>query len=322
MKRARAAVIAVAAWASSVAAAPATLVALVPGSGGATDDARKAIAIGPGGDVYEPDGKGAWVHRAPVATADPLTAAGRAGDAVVALGDGVVYRLADNGWSAMRLVQHGKAVLGTGPRALAAVGRQVFALDAMTAGEPTKLVTAPGNVVALAAGKAAIVVTDAAAFRVELAPPAPAGKPARPAKLVAVTGVPRGVRWVSDRWVIVDRGALEMPAARLTRWPGGLAIGVAAVAADDALVAVATTHAGLELVTVRAGAATHEPITGVAAGAAAVGVVVDRAGRAAVALADGRIAVRDKAAWTIAQVTDEAPAAHPGAGPAVQLAEH
>jgi hypothetical protein len=247
------------------------------------------------------------VHRAPITTAGPLTAVGRAGDTVVALGDGVVYRLANNGWSALRLVQHGKAVLGVGPRALAAIGRQVFALDTMTQGEPTKLVTAPAPVVALAGGgKAAVILTDSAAFRVE------PGKP----KLAPVAGVPRGARWISDRWVILDRGALDVPANKLTRWPTGLAIGVAAVTADDALVAIATTHAGLELVTVRAGAVAHEPIVGVAPGAIAVGVVVDRAGRAAVALADGRIAVRDPA-WTIAQVSDEPPTAHPGAGPAM-----
>ena len=29
------------------------------------DDVRKAIVIGAGGEVYEPDGKGAWIHRLP-----------------------------------------------------------------------------------------------------------------------------------------------------------------------------------------------------------------------------------------------------------------
>src|SRR6185436_14792978 len=115
------------------------------------DDARRAIVIGAGGEVYEPDGKGAWVHRLPSSTADRLVAAGRAGGpgrAVVALGDGVVYRLAGNGWSAIRLAQKGKAILGSGARSLAAVGRQLFALDALTRGEPTRLALAPANIVA------------------------------------------------------------------------------------------------------------------------------------------------------------------------------
>jgi hypothetical protein len=35
-----------------------------------------------------------------------------------------------------------------------------------------------------------------------------------------------------------------------------------------------------------------------------------------IALDDGRIALRDKAGWTMTAVTDEAPAEHPGAAPA------
>src|SRR5439155_23343141 len=70
--------LAIAAWPASPARAePATggvrLAALAP-----ADDARKAIAVGAGGEVYEPDGKGAWVHRRAISTADRLTAVGRA----------------------------------------------------------------------------------------------------------------------------------------------------------------------------------------------------------------------------------------------------
>jgi hypothetical protein len=274
----------------------------------AADDARRAIVIGTGGEVYEPDGKGAWVHRLASSTAAPLVAAGRAGDAVVAIGDGVIYRLAGNGWSAIRLVQHGKAILGTGVRSLAAVGRQVFVLDQLTRGEPTRLALAPANVVAIGAGARAIVIaTDTAAFQLDTAGP-------RAGKLVALPAAPRHLRLVSDRWAIVDRGALELPAARLTRWPAGLAIGVAATTPDEALVAIGATHAGLELVTLRAGKLARDPLglTGTA-----VGVAVDRAGRAVVALSDGRIAVRDKAGWTMTEVTDAATVEHPGAGPAL-----
>jgi hypothetical protein len=276
----------------------------------ATDDARRAIVVGTGGEVYEPDGKGAWVHRLPSTTAEPVVAAGRAGEVVVAIGDGVVYRLAGNGWSAIRLVQHGKAILGAG-RALAAVGRQVFVLDQLTKGEPTRLVTAPANVVAISAGaKAAIIATDAAAFRLETGG-------TKPGKLVALPGAPRHLRLVSDRWAITDRGALELPAGKLTRWPTGLAIGVAATTADEALVAIGSTHAGLELVTLRAGTLARDPLgVTLAPGVTAVGLVADRGGRAVVALSDGRLALRDKAGWTTTEVSDAAAAEHPGAGPA------
>jgi len=298
---------------------PATLriAALAP-----ADDARQAVVIGTTGEVYEPDGKGAWVHKLQSSTADALVAAGRAGGAtggsaggatggsaggsaggsIVAIGEGVVYRLAANGWSAIRLVQHGKAILGAGVRSLAAVGRQLFALDQLTGGEPTRLALAPANILAIGAGANAIVLaTDTGVWKLE------------GAKLTALKAVPRRLRIVSDRWAIVDRGAIDLTTAKLTRWPAGLAIGVAAAAPEDALVAIGASRAGLELVTLRAGKLARDPlgITGTA-----VGVVVDRAGRAVVALSDGRIALRGKAGWTTTQVTAEAPAEHPGAPPA------
>lgn len=282
------------------------LVALAPLA--PADDARRAIAIGAGGEVYEPNGKGAWVHRRAIATADRLTAAGRAapGGPVVAIGDGVVYRLANNGWSAIRLAQRGRAILGSGVRSLAAVGRQLFALDTLTAGEPTKLALAATGIVAIASGaRATVIVTDAGAWRLE-------GK-----NLVPLKGAPARMRLVSDRWAIVDHGALELAAGkappRVTPWPTGLSIGVAGVAPDGALVAIGAGRAGLEVLTLRGGKLARDPlgITGTA-----VGVVVDRAGRAAVALADGRIALRDRAGWTTAEVTEEAAPERPGPPPA------
>ncbi|HEX3475455.1 MAG TPA: hypothetical protein VHT91_10565 [Kofleriaceae bacterium] len=274
------------------------LAALAP-----ADDARRAVAIGRDGEVYEPDGKGAWIHRLASSTADPVVAAGRAGSAVVALGRGVIYRLGGNGWSAIRLVQHGKAILGEGGRALAAVGRQLFALDQATHGEPTRLVQAPADIVSIGAGATAIVVaTEAGVFRVT------------GGKLVAVKPALGRARLVSDRWALVDRGAVDLTTSRLTAWPAGLAIGAAAAGPGDALVAVGAGRAGLELVTVAAGKLARDPlgITGTA-----VGVVADRAGRAVVALSDGRIALRDRAGWTVTQVADAPAPDHPGPAPAV-----
>jgi hypothetical protein len=266
------------------------------------DDARRAVVIGAGGEVYEPDGQGTWVHKLQSSTADALVAAGRAGGAVVALGEGVVYRLAANGWSAIRLVQHGKAIMGTGARSLAAVGRQLFALDQLTGGEPTRLALAPAKIVAIGAGtKAIVIATEAGVWKL------------RGTKLVALPAAPKRLRIVSDRWAVVDRGAVDLTTAKLTRWPSGLTIGAAAATPDDALVAVGASRAGLDLVTLRRGKLERDPlgVTGTA-----VGVVVDRAGRAVVALSDGRVALRGKAGWTTTQVTNIAPAEHPGAPPA------
>lgn len=315
MRRAVATAIALAAWGSvhpahadpsdaGGAAGPAAhdihLAALAPP---VADDARRAIAIGRDGQVYEPDGKGAWVHRLASATAGPVAAAGRAGDAVLAAGDGVIYRLAGNGWSAIRLVQHGKAVLGGGPRCLAAVGRQLFALDQLTRGEPTRVVQAPAAIVAIGASPRAIVVaTDAGTFRVT------------GSKLTPIKAVPPRPRLISDRWAIVDRGALDLTTGKLIPWPTGLAIGPAAAPGPgDALVAIGAGRTGLELLTLGAGKLTRDPLglTGTA-----VGVATDRTGRAVVALTDGRIAVRSKTGWTTTTVTDEPSAEHPGPAPA------
>ena len=268
----------------------------------AVEDARRAIAIGRSGEVYEPDGKGNWVHRLDSSTASAVVAAGRAGDAIVALGDGVIYRLAGNGWSAIRLVQHGKAILGGGARSLAAVGRQLFALDQLTRGEPTRLVQAPADILAIGTGARAIIVATATGlFRVS------------GSRLVAVNAAPPHAHPINDRWAIVDRGAFDLATGKLTSWPPDLAIGVAASAPRDALVAIGTGRTGLELVTLGGGKLARDPlgVTG-----AAVGVVVERAGRAVVALSDGRIAVRDKTGWTTTTVVDERASEHPGAAPA------
>ncbi|TMQ05177.1 MAG: hypothetical protein E6J91_41270 [Deltaproteobacteria bacterium] len=275
------------------------LAALAPAP---ADDARRTIAIGRDGEVYEPDGKGGWAHRLASSTATPIVAAGRAGDSVVALGDGVVYRLAGNGWSAIRLVQRGKATLGAGTRSLAAVGRQLFALDQLTRGEPTRVVQAPANIIAIGASARAIVVaTETGVFRIT------------GGKLAPIKAAPARPHLISDRWALVDHGAFDLTTGKLTAWPAGLAIGPAAPAPGDALVAVGTSRTGLELLTLGAGKLTRDPLglTGTA-----VGVAVDRTGRAVVALSDGRIAVRSKTGWTTTSVVDDPPAEHPGPAPA------
>lgn len=297
-----------AAWAGTPAAA--AIAAIAPA---AVDDARQAVVIGTDGEIYQPDGRGAWVRRLPSRTAGRVVAAGRAGASVVAAGDGVVYRLADNGWSVIRLAQRGKAILGAGNQALAAVGRQLFALDPLTRGEPTRLAVAPAAIVAIAAGPRAVVVaTDTGVWKLaRRAAGAAGGAAAGP--LVPVRGAPKRPRLISDRWAIGERGAVDLATGAVTAWPGDLAIGVAAPAADESLAAVGAGQAGLELLTLRGRALTRDPlgVTG-----QAVGVVVDRAGRAVVALADGRIALRDPSGWSTTEVTDEADTARPGPPPA------
>ena len=279
------------------------VVALAPPPG---DDARKAVVLGEGGQVFAPDPSGDYVRTRAFATADPPVIAGRAGGDVVVLGDGVVYRLAENGWSAIRLVQKGKAVMSGGKKSVAAVGRQLFALDRTAGGEPAKLALAPAPVLAIASGDAGVVIQTARGLlRLQ-------GATFKP-----IARAPRQIaRLVSDRWVLTYRGAVDLKTGTTTVWPNGLVAQAAAAGSDAAmLAAIASTRDGLELITVTGTKMVRDPIAGTQ-GAKAVGVAVDKAGRAVVALADGRVARRERGAWTLAQVRDDLPAAKPGAGPA------
>lgn len=279
------------------------VVALAPPPG---DDARKAVVLGGSGEVFAPDAGGGYVRTRAFSTADTPAVAGRAGGDVVALGDGVVYRLADNGWTAIRLVQKGKAVMSGGKRSVAAVGRQLFALDKTTGGEPAKLALAPAPVLAIASGEAGVVIqTERGLLRLD----GTAWK--------RLDRAPRRIaRLISDRWALADRGAVDLKTGTTTAWPAGLTVQIAAAGPDAAtLAAVATTRAGLELVTVSGTKIVRDPIAGTQ-GAKAVGVALDKAGRAVIALSDGRVARRERATWSLAQVRDELPPGKPGAGPA------
>ena len=307
------------AHADSKPAAP-TLVALAPPATG--DDARKAVAIGPGGEVYEPDGRGAWVRKQRISTGDQISLAGRAGGAVVAFGEGVIYRLAPNGWSAIRLHQKERAVMSSGVRAVAAVGRQLFVLDRSAGGEPMKLAVAPSTVLAIGAGSGqganangVLIQTDRGLFRVD------------GARVVAVKNPPRRVdRIVSDRWVLADDGAIDLKTGRKTGWPPGVVVVVAAATADDRLALVAKQRGKLELVMVKQDKLEREAVEVTAAGSAGgsaiastpVGVAVDKSGRAVIALDDGTLLVRgEKPAWTATHVTEDLPGPKPGSPPAV-----
>ncbi len=281
-----------------------------------TDDARRAVAIGPQGEVYEGDGKGAWVRRQRITTAGTITHAARAGGAVVALGEGVVYRLAPNGWSAIRLAQKGKAKLAGGWGAVAAVGRQLMALDRLAGGEPAKLGAAAGEILLVGAGRTVVVATERGLFRLDGARMSPIGAPKHARMLVG------------DRWAIVDGGAVDLRTGKTTAWPAGVSIEVAALGHDDRLIAVARVAGKLELFAVGTGKLERAPIAAAEPGQSGaaladevvagtpVGVAVDRAGRAVVAFRDGRIAVREGTAWTTVAASVELPAPRPGAPPA------
>src|SRR5262249_16168759 len=162
----------------------------------------------------------------------------------------------------------------------------------------TRLAVAPANIVAIGAGKAVVVATEAGAFRLERS------------RLVALPALPAHLQLVSDRWALVDRGALDLASGKLTAWPGELPIHVAPAARGRRS---ARPPGGPGPAARRRGRPARDPPGPPGPGG---GAAVARAGRAAVALDDGRIALRDPAGWRITEVSDEPAADHPGAAPA------
>ncbi len=273
------------------------LAALAPAS-----DARRAVAIGPAGEVYEPDGKGEWVRRQAGGTAEELVTAVAIGSTAVAVAkDGTPFKLRPTGGSAIRFGPKARPIVGAGSRVLAAVGKNIFALDK---GAPIELPAAPLPVISLAASAAgAVINTSKGLHRLE-------GKTWKPVKKA-----PKRLKaLVSDRWALVDKGALDLKSFKVVAWPAGCRVTETAVTGDS-LVAVASKGKQLELLTVSRGKVAREPIP-LDRGDSVVGVVADREGRVVVAAKDGSIAMRVKGTWTTTSVRTELGPPKPGPAPA------
>jgi hypothetical protein len=291
------AALAVLAVAAAAQAEPApVLAALVP-----APDARESLAIGLHGEVYEPDGKGAWVCRHTTAIAADVAAATRGAGALALTNDGALFRLAGHAWTAVGLAPHAKAIVGAGARPIAAVGSTLFALDRVA---PARLPDAPGPVAAIAASPTgAVIETDRGLMRLD-------GSSWRPIRAAPV----HVLALVSDRFALVDRGVFDLSTGNTITWPTGASI-VQAIANGDGLVAVASRDRALELVTLRAGKLASDPIA-VDLPCEVVGLAADRAGRVVLALRDGRLAIRDRGTWSTVQVREEVQLPRPGPPPA------
>jgi hypothetical protein len=265
----------------------------------APGDARTSIAVGPAGQVYEPDGHGAWLRKRGGGIGPVVVTASRGGDVIAGTVAGA-FRLGPAGWSVIYLGQHAKPIVASGPRAVAAVGRELFTL----APAPTHIADAPAPITAIGASATGIVVaTDRGVLRLD-------GK-----AFVAIPHAPAVVTgFAGDRFALVADGAVDLRTGQTTTWPSGLTLAVARQAADDSLVAAMTTSTGVELVHVHGATLDRDKldVTGTP-----VGIAVDRDGRAVIALADGRICTRDHGAWAVATVKDELPPARPGSPPAL-----
>jgi hypothetical protein len=280
------------------------LAALAPAA-----DVRRAIAIGPAGQIYEPDGKGAWIRtQAGGITEEIVTATAAGGTVIAGARSAPPFKLKAGAWTALNVGLKARAIVGGGSRVLAAVGKSVFALDRR---QPTKLAEAPESVIALAASaKGVVIATDKGLMKLQ-------GTEFKPIKKS-----PKKVRaLVSDRWALVDRGALDLKTMKAIAWPAGITI-VEATTLGDNLVGVSLHGKTLELVTLNgatrgkhAGKVEREKVD-IDRPKAVVGVVVDKKKRVAIAMRDGRIALRDGTTWTISEVREELAAPRPGPAPA------
>ncbi|HTJ46938.1 MAG TPA: hypothetical protein VL463_32765, partial [Kofleriaceae bacterium] len=115
------AILAILAIASGVARADAPVVTAVAAD---PSDVSAAILVGPGGQVYAPDGHGAWARTSAGGIASGATSAARAGGDVLAAGN-ALYLWKDGAWSVTPLPQKGAPIIGVGPAAAAAIGAAI-----------------------------------------------------------------------------------------------------------------------------------------------------------------------------------------------------
>jgi hypothetical protein len=283
---------------SSVAsAAPASPVTIVAVAG----PPASAVLVGKSGEIYDPDGKGAWIRHADGGIAGEVVAATREGDVVIAgVANEPPFERLRTGWSVMTLGLHASALLGRGSRATAAVGKTIFALER---GKATKLAEAPAPVIALAASpKDLVVETERGLARWNAGTWKPLAK------------APHHVAMLLDpRWAVVERGVVELDTGKQLGWPLGFHVEVA-IAVGDAVIAASAR----ELVTIKASSITpsaaHEPLPALAS--PIVGIAADRSGRVVLATRGGQVAVRANGTWTVTEARDEPPATHDGPPPA------
>jgi len=268
------------------------------------DDVLDAILVGPSGQVYEPDGKGAWTrkHGGGVA-ADVTGAAIVAGDLVVAGRAAPMYRRDGSTWFAMPIGESGRTAISRGPATGVAIGKKVFVLEKA---KWKRVGSTPGKVTAMWASgaKAVWASTDAAVYKLSGSEFKKAGEP-----VVALGG--------AEPWAITADGGLRDLAAG-TAVPGELdgahVTALAVAGADDDLRAVVQT-AGGALVLARVAKGALERVANVPGAGPVAGLAV-AGGKILVALGDGTVAVYAKGAWTEAAVSDALPADGDGPAPA------
>ncbi len=298
----------VVALAAGVASARADVLAAIVPSG---DDVRRSIAVGPSGQVWEPDGTGTWTRRAEGGVAADVRGAALAGNALVVGGKSVpLYRKESAGWIAMRLGERGRTTVGTGPRASIAIGKTIFVWNGATWKRVGRTL---GNVGALwAASETKVVVaTDTGVARYA------AGG------FTVVTGAPEvaafGTGGPAPWATTTDGAAYEVTTRRVHRPTVAgepMMVELVAVSAGTTW-ALGRTTTGIGLGRFHKGAWTEAIPPPIADDDAALAMAADASGALLVATRGGALHVLpDGGSWTAGTRAEALPAATPGPGPA------
>jgi hypothetical protein len=289
----RLAIVALMALGAEAAAAP--KVAAVVGPEGDAD-VRTAVLVGPSGQVYAGDGKGRWVRTLPGGIAADVTGAARVGTDLVVTGISTpMYRFDGSGWSAERVGQNGKTVLGRGPLAAVAVGKHVFVQNK---GKWLRVGSAPGPVTALWASstKKVFAVTAAGVHAL------------RGSDFQRTRGPVTAIVGASP-WGISADGVVDVGSGRSV----SAATGIVAAAGGEGAPWLVTSDGASPLALVHKTVRVDTPIP---AGTAVAGLAADKAGNVVIVTAAGDVHVRTGDAWSTGTLADELPPAKPGPGPA------
>lgn len=267
------------------------------------EDVEDAILVGPSGQVYEPDGKGAWTRKHGGGVAADVTGATMVdGDLVVTGRAAPMYRRDGATWFALPIGESGRTALSRGPAVAVAIGKKVFVLDK---GKWVRVGSLPGKATAVwAAGKKSVwASTDAQLYKLAGSEFKKVGDP-----VVGLGG--------AEPWAITADGGLRDLGGGKTvpgELDGAHVTALAVAGADDDLrVVVQSAGGALVLARVTKGALARVddvPGAGPVAGLAVAG------GKVLVALGDGTVATYGKA-WTTVTVADALPADADGPAPA------
>jgi hypothetical protein len=277
-------------------------------------DVAKTLLVGPSGQLYEPDGKGAWARHAEGGVAADVTGAARIdGDVVVAGRAAPLYRAHRGTWSTLRIGADGTTVMSTGPAAAVAVKKAVFVATTVKGKTGwTRVGSLSGKKVTglWASGpKSVWASTDSGVYQLR------GGRFAK----VNGAGAPGGISGGTP-WAVTDKGLVDLDGK--TTCPAeldGAAVTIAGAGGApgaDELTVVVDTGTGLVLARTAKNGKSLERIDAVPGTGAVAGVAVDGDGDVLVAFQDGSFAMRQGGTWTQGQVADDLPKPRAGSAPA------